>query len=229
MLNTLTKKLATGLVLSGLIYAAPALAQSALAQQSTTQQGSKSSTTKAPTAKSNSSTAKSGAPKSTASNSTTSKPTATAKKAPPKPLVYVEDNRSTKTADASASKSGDTSTSKNANGSTGKTANVSAKKPSDTSASPKPLSADVTKAFAQNCPSVALTATKSKAAYEVTFERDPSSKGVKSAFGLHKSSRIDVMSKGGKELFSASGHSTGQLVKDACTAMGTPSVKVAKN
>jgi glucose/arabinose dehydrogenase len=224
MLNTTAKKLATGLVLSGLIYAAPALAQSALAQQSTTQQGSKSSTTKAPTAKSNSSTAK-----STASNSTTSKSSTTAKKAPPKPLVYVEDNRSTKTADASASKSGDTSTSKNANGSTGKTANVSAKKPSDTSASPKPLSADVTKAFAQNCPSVALTATKSKAAYEVTFERDPGSKGVKSAFGLHKSNRIEVMSKGGKELFSASGHSTGQLVKDACTAMGTPSVKVAKN
>jgi hypothetical protein len=213
MLTTIAKKLATGLVLSGLIYSAPALAQSALAQQGTAQQNSKSSTAKPSTAKPNSSTAKPGAPKSTASNSTTSKPTATAKKAPPKPLVYVEDNRSTKTADAS----------------TGKTANVSAKKPSDTSASPKPLSADVTKAFAQNCPSVELTTSKSKAAYDVTFDRDPSSKGVKSAFGLHKSSRIDVMSKGGKELFSASGHSTGQLVKDACTTMGTPNVKVAKN
>lgn len=214
MLNTIAKKLATGLVLSGLIYAAPALAQSALAQQSTTQQGSKSSAT-------SSSTAKSTTPKSTASKSTTSKSASTAKKTPPKPLVYVEDDRSTKTADAS--------TSKNTSGSTGKTANVSAKKPAATSASPKPVSADVTKAFAQNCPSVALTESKSKAAYNVTFERDPNSKGVKSAFGLHKGSKIEVMSKGGKELFSESGHSTGQLVKDACTSMGTPGLKVAKN
>lgn len=214
MLNTIAKKLATGLVLSGLIYAAPALAQSALAQQSTTQQGSKSSAT-------SSSTAKSTTPKSTASKSTTSKSASTAKKTPPKPLVYVEDDRSTKTADAS--------TSKNTSGSTGKTANVSAKKPAATSASPKPVSADVTKAFAQNCPSVTLTESKSKAAYNVTFERDPNSKGVKSAFGLHKGSKIEVMSKGGKELFSESGHSTGQLVKDACTSMGTPGLKVAKN
>jgi glucose/arabinose dehydrogenase len=222
MLKTITKKLATGLLLSGLIYAAPALAQSALAQQSTTQQGSKSSTTSA-------STAKPGAPKSTTAKATTSKSTTAAKKAPPKPLVYVEDNRSTKTAEASASKNGDASTSKNVTGSTAKAATVSAKKPSDTSASQKPLGADVTKAFAQNCPSVALTATKSKAAYNVTFERDPGSKGVKSAFGLRKGSRIEVMSRGGKELFSESGHSTGQLVKDACTAIGTPDVKVAKN
>lgn len=219
MLNTTARKLVTGLALSGLIYAAPALAQSALAQQSTTQQGSKSSTTSA-------STAKSGTPKSTAPKSTTA---TTAKKAPPKPLVYVEDDRSTKTADASTSKTGETSGPKNANGTTGKTTSVSAKKPSATSASPKPVSADMTKAFAQNCPSVALTESKSKAAYNVTFERDPSSKGVKSAFGLHKGSKIEVMSKGGKELFSESGHSTGQLVKDACTSMGTPGLKVAKN
>jgi hypothetical protein len=223
MLNTTAKNLVTGLVLSGLIYAAPAMAQSALAQQNTTQQGSKSSAT-------NASTAKSSTPKSTAaSNSTSSKSTTTAKKTPAKPLVYVEDDRSTKTADASASKAGDASTSKNANGTTGKATNVSAKKPSATPASPKPLSTDVTKAFAQNCPSVALTDSKSKAAYDVTFERDPSSKGVKSAFGLHKGNKIEVMSKGGKELFSESGHSTGQLVKDACTSMGTPGLKVAKN
>jgi glucose/arabinose dehydrogenase len=221
MLNATAKKLVSGLVLSGLIYAAPALAQSALAQQSTTQQGSKNSTTSA-------STAKPGAPKSATAKPTTSKSTTAAKKAPPKPLVYVEDNRSTKTADASGSKSSNPSTSKNASGSTAKTTTVSARKDSDTSASQKPLSADVTKAFAQNCPSVALTDSKSKAAYDVTFERDPSSKGVKSAFGLHKSNRIEVMSKGGKELFSESGHSTGQLVKDACTAIGTPDVKVAK-
>jgi hypothetical protein len=219
MLNTTAKKLVSVLVLSGLIYAAPALAQSALAQS--TQQGSKNSTTSA-------STAKSGASKSTTAKPTASKSTTAAKKAPPKPLIYVEDNRSTKNADASAGKSGDASTNKNTSGSTVKTMTVSTKKASDTSASQKPLSADVTKAFAQNCPSVALTDSKSKAAYNVTFERDPSSKGVKSAFGLHKSSRIEVMSKGGKELFSESGHSTGQLVKDACTAIGTPDVKVAK-
>ena len=227
MLNTTAKKLVTGLVLSGLVCAAPALAQSALAQQSTAQQGSKSSTTSSPTAKSNASTAKSAAPKSTASNSTSSKPTTTAKKSPSKPLVYVEDNRSVKP-DAGASKTGDASTSKNASGSSGKATNVSAKKASDSSTGPKPLGADVTKAFAQNCPSVALTASKSKAAYDVTLERDPGSKGVKSAFGLHKSSKIEVI-KGGKELFSESGHSTGQLVKDACTSMGTPGLKVAKN
>ncbi len=93
----------------------------------------------------------------------------------------------------------------------------------------KPLSADVTKAFQQNCPSVALTESKSKAAYDVMFERDPGSKGVKSAFGLHKASKIEVMSKTGKELFSETGHSTGQLVKDACTAIGTPGTKIAKN
>ena len=222
MLNTVTKKLIAGLMLSGLISAALAFAQPALAQQSTAQQGSKSSTTSA-------STAKPGAPKSTPAKPATSKSTTAAKKAPPKPLVYVEDNRSTKNADASGSKSGDASTSKSASGSTAKAATVSAKKPSDTSASQKPLSADVTKAFAQNCPSVALTATKSKAAYNVTFERDPASKGVKSAFGLRKGSRIEVMNRGGKELFSESGHSTGQLVKDACTAIGTPDVKVAQN
>jgi hypothetical protein len=37
------------------------------------------------------------------------------------------------------------------------------------------------------------------------------------------------MSKTGKELFSEAGHSTGQLVKDACTAIGTPGTKIAKN
>lgn len=226
MVNAAMKRLATGLVLSGLVYAAPALAQSALAQQSTAQQSSKSSTS--------SSTAKSTASKSTSTSGAT-KSTAAAKKSPPKPLVYVEDNRSTKTADASADKAGDASTSKAANASkssaasTPKATNVSAKKPSDTAASQKPLSADLTKAFAQNCPSVALTESKTKAAYDVMFERDPGSKGVKSAFGLHKGSKIEVMNKSGKELFSETGHSTSQMVKDACTAIGTPGVKVAKN
>jgi glucose/arabinose dehydrogenase len=217
MLNTTAKRLATGLVLSGLIYVAPAMAQSALGQQSTTQQSSKSSAT-------NASTAKSTAPKSTAVKSTT-----TAKKAPPKPLVYVQDDRSVKSADASTSKASDSLTSKTAGSSAGKTVNASTKKLADSSSSQKPLSADLTKAFAQNCPSVALTESKSRAAYDVMFERDPSSKGVKSAFGLHKGSKIEVMNKSGKELFSESGHSTGQLVKDACTAIGTPGVKVAKN
>ena len=220
MLNTTAKRLATGLVLSGLIYAAPVVGQSALAQQSTSQQSSKSSAT-------NGSTAKSTAPKSTASKSTASQSTTTAKKTPPKPLVYVEDDRSVKSADAS--KTSDSSASKNAGTSTGKTVNASAKKPVDTSSSQKPLSGDLTKAFAQNCPSVALTESKSKAAYDVMLERDPTSKGVKSAFGLHKGSRIEVMNKSGKELFSENGHSTSQLVKDACTAIGTPSVKVAQN
>ena len=189
----LNKRLATGLLLSGLIYAAPAMAQSALAQQNTTQQGSKPAAAK-PTAT-----------KPAASKAATSKPAAApAKKSPPKPLVYVTDNRSAKTADASASQ-----------------------KPQ------KPLNTDMAKAFQQNCPSVALTEDKAKAGYDVIFEREPGSKGVKSAFGLtnavHKTSKIEVTNKSGKELFSETGHSTSQLVKDACTAIGTPGTKVAKN
>ncbi len=199
----LNQKFANGLVLSGLVLigligAAPAMAQSALAQQST-----KTSTAKSPAAK------------------PAAKPAAApAKKSPPKPLVYVMDNRNvSKSADASASKPGD----------------GSVKKASATSAS-KPISqvsADVTKAFAQNCPSVALTDSKAKAEYDVIFDREPGGKGVKSGFGLanavHKTSKIEVTNRGGKELFSETGHSTGQLVKDACTAIGTPGTKVAKN
>jgi len=221
MVNVTVKRLATGLVLSGLICAAPALAQSALAQQSTTQSSKTSTATP--------STTKPATAKPATTKPVASKPTATtAKKSPPKPLVYVEDNRSTKTADASASKTADASASKPVNASA-KSGVASTKKTADASASPKPLSADLTKAFQQNCPSVALTESKAKAAYDVTFEHDPGSKGVKTAFGLHKTNKIEVMNKSGKELFSESGHSTGQLVKDACTAIGTPGVKVAKN
>jgi hypothetical protein len=133
--------------------------------------------------------------------------------------VYIEDNRSVKAAEASTSKTSDTP---------GKS-----KKPSDTSASQKPQSTDLSKAFQQNCPSVALTDSKTKAAFVAMFEREPGGKGVKTAFGLtnavHKTSKIEVMNKSGKELFSETGHSTSQLVKDACTAIGTPGTKLAKN
>lgn len=195
----------SGLILSGLIWAAPGSAQSALAQQST-QQSSTASTTKSATTKP--------AAKST-TKSTSAKPATTAKKTPPKPLVYIDDERSVKAADASTTKTATASSSK-------------AAQPT----SPK-QSADLTKAFQQNCPSVGLTDSKAKAAYEVTFQREPGAKGVKGAFGLtnavHKTSKIEVLSKTGKELFSETGHSTNQLVKDACTAIGTPGVKVAKN
>jgi len=213
----LNKKLANSLLLSfgliGLVFslmeAVPAKAQSALAQQGTAQQGTKASTAK-----------------STAAKPAAKPAAAPAKKSPPKPLVYVEDDRSApKTADASSSKPTDASVKKASDTSTSKTPSASA--------SPKPLSSDLTKAFAQNCPSVALTDSKAKAAYEVTFEREPGTKGVKGAFGLanavHKTSKIEVLSKTGKELFSETGHSTGQLVKDACTAIGTPGTKLAKN
>ena len=198
--------LLSGLVLSGLMCTA-AMAQSALAQQSTQQQNSKTSTVK-----------------STAAKPAAPKTASTAKKSPAKPLVYVEDDRSVKSTE-----------SKSADASANKAGNASVKKASasDASPSPKPLNSDLTKAFAQNCPSVALTDSKAKAAYEVTFQREPGGKGVKTAFGLtnaiHKTSKIEVMSKTGKELFSETGHSTNQLVKDACTAIGTPGTKVAKN
>jgi DNA polymerase III gamma/tau subunit len=220
----LNKRFATGLLLvssiCGLIEAAPAMAQSALAQQSAAQQSTAQPSTKSSTAKPAAKPA--------------AKPTAVpAKKSAPKPLVYVMDNRSSnKSADAKsadANKTADATSSKPA----ASVKNASATSASKTSpaAAPtvKPLSADLTKAFQQNCPSVALTDSKSKAAYDVMFERDPGSKGVKSAFGLHKASKIEVMSKTGKELFSEAGHSTGQLVKDACTAIGTPGTKIAKN
>jgi hypothetical protein len=215
--------LLSGFVISGLLGTAPLSAQSALAQragQSTTQQ-----TAKSPTANSAKPPAK--------------KPTA--KKAPAKPLVYVEDNRNpAKSADAKTEVSAST---KSVNATPGKPGDASVKKASASAtatrtgsagttktATPQTqLSADVTKAFSQNCPSVELTASKSKAAYDVTLDREPGSKGVKSAFGLRKTSRIDVTSKSGKALFSETGHSTGQLVKDACTTMGTPTTRIAKN
>lgn len=196
----------SGLILSGLMWAAPGSAQSALAQQST-QQSSTASATKSTTGKP--------AAKPT-TKSTAAKPATSAKKAPPKPLVYIDDERSVKPADAS----------------TTKTATGSSSKAAQPSTTPK-QSADLTKAFQQNCPSVGLTDSKAKAAYEVTFQREPGAKGVKGAFGLtnavHKTSKIEVLSKTGKELFSETGHSTNQLVKDACTAIGTPGLKVAKN
>ena len=222
----LNKTVATGLLLSGLIFSglesAPAMAQSALAQQS----GTKQSATQ-PSAKS--STAKSTTPKPAAAKSTP----AAAKKSPPKPLVYIVDHRNPpKSADADASKPTNASVKKASDTSASKSSG-SAGKTSTTSASAKPVSADLTKAFQQNCPSVGLTDDKGKAGYNVTFEREPGSKGVKGAFGLtnavHKTNKIEVMNKSGKELFSETGHSTGQLVKDACTVIGTPVTKVAKN
>ena len=214
----LNKRFATGLLVIGSIFglaeAASATAQSALAQQSAAQPSAAKPST-------NSSTAKPAAKPAT-------KPAAApAKKSAPKPLVYVMDNRSSDKTDGN--KTAGATTSKPA----ASVKNASATSASKTSpaAAPteKPLSADLTKAFQQNCPSVSLTDSKSKAAYDVMFERDPGSKGVKSAFGLHKASKIEVMSKTGKELFSEAGHSTGQLVKDACTAIGTPGTKIAKN
>lgn len=205
----LNKRFATGFLVIGSIFglagAASATAQSALAQQSAAKPGTSSSTAKPAT-------------------KPAAKPAAApAKKSSPKPLVYVMDNRSSDKTDAKTSKPA---------GASVKNASATSASKTSSAAAPtvKPLSADLTKAFQQNCPSVALTDSKSKAAYEVMFERDPGSKGVKSAFGLRKASKIEVMSKTtGKELFSEAGHSTGQLVKDACTAIGTPGTKIAKN
>jgi hypothetical protein len=150
-------------------------------------------------------TAKSDAAKPAASTPATPKSAAvkpTAKKAPAKPVVYVDDGVN------AAASGGD---SKNA----------------------KPQNRDVAKAFEQSCPDVTVTEEKAKAGYDVTMEREPGSKGVKTAFGLtnvvHKTNKIEVTSKSGKEVFSETGHSTNQLVKDACAAMATPATKVAKN
>ena len=220
----LNKTFATGLLLIGSIFglmeAAPAATQSALAQQGAAQQSTAKPSTKSSTAKPAAKPA--------------AKPTSVlAKKSAPKPFVYVVDHRSSDKTDAN--KTADATTSKPATASVKNASATSASKSAASKSTPaaatteKPLSADVTKAFQQNCPSVALTESKSKAAYDVMFERDPGSKGVKSAFGLHKASKIEVMSKTGKELFSETGHSTGQLVKDACTAIGTPGTKIAKN
>lgn len=136
--------------------------------------------------------------------STAAKPAA-AKKAPAKPVVYVGDGLS----------------------SAGTSAAPGA------SANAKPQNRDVVKAFEQSCPDVTLTEQKAKAGYDVSLEREPGSKGVKTVFGLtnvvHKTNRIEVTSKSGKEVFSETGHSTNQLVKHACAAMAPPPTKVAKN
>jgi len=238
------KTLVLGLALSGLVFvftwAAPAWAQSALAQQAAdqekaAQQGTTTSSTNArtakpATAKSNATTAKPAATAAstpTATKSAAAKPAATtasaattksatpksaaakpaaAKKAPAKPVVYVSDGVN---GGASATASG-----------------------GDSKAG-KPQNREVVKAFGQSCPDVTLTEQKAKAGYDVTLEREPGSKGVKTVFGLanvvHKTNKIEVTSKSGKEVFSESGHSTNQLVKDACAAMATPTTKVAKN
>jgi hypothetical protein len=232
------KKLACGLLLSGVMGVAPAMAQSALAQQdaaqpSGAQQDQKSSQAK-PAAKTTTAakptTATPTATKpATSAKTTAAKPAApttaaTAKKSPPKPIVYI-DNPTSKPADASASKS--------ANDSTDKSTKPTVVKASDTSAKQKPQNADVAKAFQQNCPGIALSDDKKKAGYDVAFEREPGSKGVKTAFGLtntvRKTSRIEVTTKSGKEVFSETGHSTSQMVKDACAAIEAPAAtKIAK-
>jgi hypothetical protein len=101
------------------------------------------------------------------------------------------------------------------------------------SANGKPQNRDAVKAFEQSCPDVTLTEEKAKAGYDVNLEREPGSKGVKTGFGItnvvHKTHKIEVTSKSGKEVFSESGHSTDQLVKDACAAIAIPPTKVAKN
>jgi hypothetical protein len=221
-----TRRLAPVLALSGLAFglgwAGPAWAQSALAQQAAdqekaAQQGTTTSSTNAGTAKPAATTApatKSAATKPAASSATTKSATpksaalkpAAVKKAPPKPIVYVSDGvngGTTATASGGDSKSG------------------------------KPQSREVVKALEQSCPDVTLTEEKAKAGYDVTLEREPGSKGVKTVFGLanvvHKTNKIEVTSKSGKEVFSESGHSTNQLVKDACAAMAPPPTKVAKN
>jgi hypothetical protein len=228
------KTRALGLALSGLAFgltwAGPAWAQSALAQQAAdqekaAQQGTTTSSTNAGTAKpaaakpsgtaastptatkpaATAPTASAAAAKSATPKSAALKPAA-AKKAPPKPIVYVDDGvngGATATASGGDSKTG------------------------------KPQNRDVVKALEQSCPDVTLAEQKAKAGYNVTLEREPGSKGVKTAFGLtnvvHKTNKIEVTSKSGKEVFSESGHSTNQLVKDACAAIAIPPTKVAKN
>jgi hypothetical protein len=234
------KKLACGLLLSGVIGVAPAMAQSAPAQQnaaqpSGAQQDQKSSQAK-PAAKTTAAAKPAASPTGTkpattaktSGKTTAAKPAAPttaaakAKKSPPKPVVYI-DNPTSKPADASASKSGDDSTDKSTK--------PTVFKASDTSAKQKPQNADVVKAFQQSCPGIALSDDKKKAGYDVAFEREPGSKGVKTAFGLtsRKTSRIEVTTKSGKEVFSETGHSTSQLVKDACAAIEAPAAtKIAK-
>jgi hypothetical protein len=177
------KIVAAALLLKGLISIAPASAQSGVAQQS----GAPHSV---PSPQPKPASSKAVTPKSSASS---------AKKAPPKPLVYLDDARSSKSSGASANQKFELLT-----------------------------------AFEQNCSSVALTDDKAKASYQVTVERDASSKGFKTAFGLtntiHKMNLATVTNKSGKLIFSQSAHSTTQLMDGACTAIvnGTPAVNVAE-
>ncbi len=148
--------------------------------------------------------------KATDSKSAAAKPVKRAsKKAPAKPLVFLNEGSAAKTAaDASSTEPGNKGGGKSQNNA-------------------------LVKAFEQDCPGVMLTPSKAKAGYDVMLEPVPGGKGVKSGFGLagvvHKTNRIEVTSKTGKELFSETGHSTTQLVKDACSAIAAPEMKLAKN
>lgn len=231
-------KLACGLLLSGVIGVAPAMAQSALAQQNAAQPtgaqqdqkssqakpAAKTTTAAKPTAATPTATKPATSAKTTAAKPAAPTTAATAKKGPPKPVVYI-DNPTSKPADASASKS--------ASDSADKSTKPTVVKASDTPAKQKPQNADVVKAFQQNCPGIALSEDKKKAGYNVAFEREPGRKGVKAAFGLtntvRKTNRIEVTTKSGKEVFSETGHSTSQMVKDACAAIEAPAAtKIAK-
>lgn len=240
-----TKTMALGLALSGLALGTlgvePARAQSALAQQAADQEkaGQQAKTpglnpgTAKPAAANSAANAttstKASATNATATKASATKPAATAKastpaakpatakpaakpvakKVPAKPVVYLD----------AAPKGGANSATTAGSG--------------DESKAGKSQNRDMAKAFEQSCPDVTVTEQRAKAGYNVTMEREPGSKGVKTVFGLtnvvHKTNKIEVTGKGGKEVFSEVGHSTEQLVKDACAAIATPPVKVARN
>ena len=117
-----------------------------------------------------------------------------ARKAPPKPVLYINEVQSAK---------------------------------SDVSAH-----GEFAEVLGQDCPGITLTENKSKAGYEVAFQRKPASKSFKTGFGLasgiHKTYTLEIISKNGNPIFADSGHSASQLARNACSAMTTPETTLAQ-
>lgn len=82
-----------------------------------------------------------------------------------------------------------------------------------TSGGSHPQNAELVKTFQERCPGVVITNKPDRANFTVTFEKE-GGKGL-----AHKSDKIAVFNQDGDAIYSASTHSLGNAVKDACSAI----------
>lgn len=76
-----------------------------------------------------------------------------------------------------------------------------------------PQNAELVKTFQERCPQVVITNKMDRASFTVTFEKE-GGKGL-----AHKGDKIAVFNSDGDAIYSASTHSLGNAVKDACSAI----------